>query len=662
MTYAAAKSILVFLGLLVSFGVFAARTFRLLWPAMRRGRPDPPFAQWRQRLGGVLVYAFGQRRLFRFLLPGIAHFFIFWGFVILSLTILQAVLEGLLAFRTVDFILPGIGSWGPLALLEDLLAAAVAIAVAYALFLRLVLKPARYEGSHKAEGVMVLAFILTIMATLLLMNAIRGNRGVDPVSSWRPISTLMGAMLRPAPEGLQAALGEGAYWIHLGVILAFLAMLPGGKHFHVVTSLPAVLLRNLEPPGRLPGAPVPDGRSTPGSVEMFTRRQILDFFTCTECGRCQEVCPAHASGLELSPKTLIMSLRLELSSDGAGVADRSAAPRPRQVAGEVVSEQAIWQCTSCYACDAECPLFIEHVAPLIDVRRHLVLEGRMDPRLQDVLDSLGRYGNSFGLAERARAKWTERLSQPVPDARKQPVEFLWFLGDYAACHPGLAESTAATAQLFQKIGLDFGILYEGERNAGNDVRRVGEEGLFELLREKNLEALGGARFRSIVTTDPHSYNTLKNEYALDGKDGAEVLHVSELLSRRLASGDWRLSRVLGYRVTYHDPCYLGRYNGVYDAPRRVIAAAGCDLVEMPRHGDRAMCCGAGGGRIWMDEGPIRERPSEIRVREAAALDGVGQLVVACPKDVAMFRDAVKTVGLEGRLVIRELTELFHEAL
>lgn len=237
------------------------------------------------------------------------------------------------------------------------------------------------------------------------------------------------------------------------------------------------------------------------------------------------------------------------------------------------------------------------------------------------------------------------------------MEYLWFVGDYASYDPRLQPVTRTTANVFQQAGVDFGILYEGERNSGNDVRRVGEEGLFEMLREKNMQAIGKVQFRRLVTTDPHSLHTLKNEY-----DSLNAIHYTELLDELLQSGKLKPARQLGVTVTYHDPCYLGRYNGVYDAPRRVLAALGVTLAEMPRNRCQSYCCGAGGGRVWMeDTGEIKERPAESRVREAAAL-GVTTLVVACPKDLVMFQDAIKTAGLEGKLVAKDMMELVEEAL
>ena len=663
MSYDVIKSIVVLLALLAAGGMFGRRVYQLLWVNLRRGQPSDSFGQWGERIKSVLVYVGGQLRLFRFLIPGTSHFFIFWGFLILFPTILQAIIEGLVAFAAPDFVLPLLGRLGPYALLQDLFAVLVMMAVGYGLYLRLAANPERYQGSHKNQGVMVLLFIFTIMLSLLVMNGIRINLGEDPLAAWRPISTVVGQLFAGLPERTQVVIEELAYWVHLGVVLLFLTELPGGKHFHVVTSIPAVFLRNLAAPGHLPPAPEVGGDIGVSQVEQFRWRQMLDFYTCTECGRCQEVCPAYASGLTLSPKLLIMNLRDNLKARGAALSSGSAnGILQKALVGEVISDETLWACTTCYACDQECPLFVEHVTPIVDMRRHLVIEGRVDAELQEALANLGRYGNSFGQSPRLRAKWTKDIEPKIKDARKEAVEYLWFVGDYASYSATLTGISTMTAKVFQKAGLDFGLLYEGEQNAGNDVRRVGEEGLFELLVEKNMAALSKCSYQAIVTTDPHSYNTLKHEYPAELNGYRPVLHYTELLDQLISSGQLKFSQKLGRKVTYHDPCYLGRYNGVYDAPRRVIEATGCQLVELPRHGDRALCCGAGGGRIWMAEGEVKERPSEARIREAAALEGVTDLVVACPKDVTMFRDAVKTTGYEQRLVVKDLIELVHAAL
>jgi Fe-S oxidoreductase len=316
----------------------------------------------------------------------------------------------------------------------------------------------------------------------------------------------------------------------------------------------------------------------------------------------------------------------------------------------------------CLACVDACPVGIEHVPLIVQMRRRLVADGTLDPSLQATLEKLGRYGNSFGQSERNRARWTQGLAFPVKDARKEPVELLWFVGDYASYDPAVQALTRGVARVFQAAGLDFGILYEAEKNAGNDVRRVGEEGLFQMLVEKNAAALGKARFREIVTTDPHSYNTLKFEYPEFGA-AYPVRHHTEVIHDLLVSGRLPVGR-LNAVVTYHDPCYLSRYTGVTDAPRALLRALGLQLVEMRRNRSNSFCCGAGGGRIWMSDTRTPGVPTaaEQRIAEALEIPGVRYFIVACPKDVTMYRDAVKTSGQEGRIEVKEIVELVEAAL
>jgi Fe-S oxidoreductase len=679
-------SVLVVLGLILAGGVFLYRVLVRL-RHLRLGQRAGPFGNWMARLRSVLVLVAGHTRLFRVRGTGMAHFFIFWGFVLLLPTILQAILEGL----SPRWVLPFFATFGPLLLAQDLVIAGAALGVLYGLYYRIVIKPRRYEGSHHGEGVLVLCFILTIMVTLLCINGIRQNLGEAHVSpSWQPLSVLVGTLFAGLPVHGQEIVRDACWWLHLGVILVFLTLLPGGKHFHIVTGIVNVLLRNLGPRGRLnppqraaglvQGAAAESGAAGPAQppatappaaegvekIEQFTWRQMLDWYSCTECGRCQDVCPAHGSGSKLSPKLVIMGLRAHLLERGQALRDANGhspeqeAVLHKRLVGDVFAEEVIWACTTCYACDHECPLCIQHVQPIVDMRRALLAQGRSGTMLRGALENLRRYGNSLGKSERQRARWTTGLSFKIKDIRKQPARTLWFVGDYAAYSPALTGITQATARLFQQAGVDFGLLYEAERNAGNDVRRAGEEGLFELLRQKNMAAMLGCQFEQIVTTDPHTYNTLQNEYDWGGRN-VRILHHSELLDDALVEAHLVVRRRLGYRVTYHDPCYLGRYNAIYDAPRRVLRAIGCDLIEMPRCRDRALCCGAGGGRIWMEEEQVAQRPSESRVHEAARL-GVQYLVVACPKDLTMYRDAVKTAGLGSRLQVKELAELVEEAV
>jgi Fe-S oxidoreductase len=329
------------------------------------------------------------------------------------------------------------------------------------------------------------------------------------------------------------------------------------------------------------------------------------------------------------------------------------------VIGNQIQQEEIWACRTCLACMDQCPVSNEHIPILVEMRRWLVSQGSLDAHLQSTLVNLTRYSNSFGASPRARAKWTQSLDFKPKDARKEAVEYLWFVGDYASFDPRLQPVAQATARVFRDAGLDFGILYDGENNSGNDVRRVGEEGLFDMLREKNKQSFGKATYQRMVTTDPHSFQALKNEY---GNKNGHVLHYTQLVDQLFENGKLSARRSLGVSATYHDPCYLGRYNGVYDAPRRVLKRLGVNLIEMPRNRADSYCCGAGGGRIWMEDAPgSKERPAESRVREAAGLPGVGTLVVSCPKDLVMFQDALKTTGLEEKLVVKDLMELVEQA-
>jgi Fe-S oxidoreductase len=313
------------------------------------------------------------------------------------------------------------------------------------------------------------------------------------------------------------------------------------------------------------------------------------------------------------------------------------------------------------ACVEICPVAVEHVPIIVQMRRKLVEDGAMDPLLTKTLQTIHKTGNSFGESKRKRGSWTKALPFKVKDARKEPVDVLWFVGDYASFDPRNQKVTQTFAALLHEAGVDFGILYDGESNAGNDVRRVGEEGLYEVLAESNIAALAGATFNSIVTTDPHSYNTILNEYP-DFGGKYEILHYTSYLKKLFADGKLEVSKPLGLRTTFHDPCHLGRFNKGYEAPRDLLKLLGCELVDMKRCRDNSFCCGAGGGRIWIPDPVGTEKPAQNRMREAAAIPGLQIYVVSCPKDLTMFEDALKTTGNEGKFVVKELIELVREAV
>ncbi len=611
------------------------------------------------RIGRLINYAILQIKILWQRYPGVMHVGLAWGFFVFFLGTALATIDS----HFFKFLQGNIYFLYKLVL--DLFTVLFLVGAGMAIYRRYIQRPDRL--TLKPGFTWSLALILIIVLGGLVTESLR--LAVDkPAWAWWSPAGWSVAQLWIASGASDTTLTNwhtGIWTFHLLTVALAVVTLPGSTLSHVATSPLNIFFSKLDRPmGKL--APmVETEKGEPiyvSTLRELTWKQLLDGDACTECGRCQDACPAFAEGSPLSPKELILSLRDALRQDGPKILAGNGETPP--LVGEKVQDAVLWSCTTCGACVRECPVLIEHVDAIVDMRRYLVIEGRVDEMLQDALSNLGRYGNSFGQSGRARAKWTRDIEPKIKDARKEPVEYLWFLGDYASYSTSLTEITQKTAQVFQKADLDFGILYEAEQNAGNDARRVGEEGLFEMLAEKNIEAFGKCEFQAIVTTDPHSFNTLKHEYAQENGNGAHaVLHYSELLDQLIQSGQLKFSKKLGYKVTYHDPCYLARYNGISEAPRRVIEATGCQLIEMPRHGERTFCCGAGGGRIWMEENPdIKERPAENRVREAVGLSEVSTFVVACPKDLAMFRDAVKTSGMEDKIVVKDLIELVGEAL
>jgi len=621
----------------------------------RMGKPERRSDHIGRRIGLVLTQAIGQFRTAREPFPGVMHLAIFWGMAALVVGTILATVDWDVThlFFGFQFLTGSLYVVYELAL--DILGLLVVLGLGMAGYRRYVVRPERLRDMPGRPFPWEDAYVLSLLALVAVSGyLVEGLRlaVVQPSwAAWSPVGNALAGLFTSLGDPTNSSLHLAIWILHTLVAFAFIGSIPFTKLFHIVAAPLNIFYTSLRPAGEL--APARSG-AEPGvkTVADFTWKQRLEFEACTRCGRCQDSCPAHASGTALSPRNLMIKLDTHLWEHANG----------RSLHGDVVQPAELWACTSCRACVQVCPVFIDQLGAIVDMRRHLVLEGTMDSRLQDALANLGRYGNSFGQSDRARAKWTLSHPTKVKDARREPVEYLWFLGDYASYNAALAEITRKTAEVFEAAGLDFGILYESERNAGNDARRVGEEGLFEVLRDKNSAALAKCTFQAIVTTDPHSYNTLKHEYDPAVLQGKPVLHYSELLDKLLASGRLRLSKRLGYKVTYHDPCYLGRYNGVYAAPRRVIAATGCQLLEMPRHAETALCCGAGGGRIWMDESEVKERPSEMRIHEAASVEGAQVFVVACPKDVTMYQDALKTTGQEARLAVRDLIELVAEAL
>jgi Fe-S oxidoreductase len=476
-----------------------------------------------------------------------------------------------------------------------------------------------------------------------------------------------------ASHATLAGLRHGLWWFHGLLAIAFVASIPYTKAAHMLTSFASLALRDPMAGKRLRAIPPERAEQPAGyaTLEDFAPFHLLNLDACTKCGKCHEACPANATDRPLSPRDVILELREQANRamDSAGIGGvlggllnggANGGFTTRVIGPDAVRTETVWSCMQCNACVEACPVGIEQAPIINQLRRRLVEEGDLDPNLQSVLQVIHKSGNSFGENRRRRGRWTQELDFEVKDARKEPVDVLWFVGDYASFDPRSQQVTRSLARLLHVSEVDFGILYDGERNSGNDVRRVGEEGLFESLAEQNIATISGCEFERIVTSDPHSLNTLRNEYPDLGGTWT-AMHHTALLLELIEADRLEVRDRLSYRVTYHDPCHLGRFNGEYDNPRRILELLGCALVEMPRNRDNSFCCGAGGGRIWIPDTPGLERPSENRIREAVSLPDVELFVVSCPKDVTMYEDAIKTSGNADRIQLRELTELVEEA-
>ncbi|TMH76548.1 MAG: (Fe-S)-binding protein [Betaproteobacteria bacterium] len=651
---------------------------------LRRGQPDPvPLADLGRRLLQMAASVLSHRTVARRdAAAGRAHRLIFYGFALLfvgtSIITLQVdVSEPLLGWRFWygDFYLV-------FSLVLDLAGVALIAGLIYMMVRRGWIRPPRldyarpdrrpgdpdYDRSfYRREDWAFLWTLVTIGVTGFLLEAARlvwlqDRPGVWSTRIWSPVGAVIAEAMRGGglSSAAAGALREALWWFHGILALAFIAVVPWSKVKHIFTAMGSLAVRDPLAAQRLPKLQPDAPQAGYARITDLTWKHLLQLDACTKCGRCHEACPARAAGAPLSPRDLILSLR-EHSNHSL---ERNLVTGDADLdihGGKTgqVSQETLWSCRTCMACVEICPVAIEHVPIIVQMRRKLVESGQMDPLLQKTLQTIHKSGNSFGESKRKRGAWTKTLPFPIKDARKEPVDLLWFVGDYASFDPRNQKVSQVFARLLHAAGVDFGILYDAESNAGNDVRRVGEEGLYEHLAESNIAALGAARFQRIVTTDPHSLNTIRNEYPQFGGSW-QIIHYTTLLLELQRQGRLRIEPRLALRTTYHDPCHLGRFNKEYDAPRELLRATGCELIEMARSRDNSFCCGAGGGRIWMPDPVGKEKPSQIRIREAAGIEGLEVFVVACPKDLTMFEDAVKTTGNEGRIVVRELLELVEQ--
>ena len=677
------KGIFVLLAL-ISAG-FTLHGIKTIVDSVRKGRPAPELINVPTNLVKAGITVLFQRTIFRArkVLSAI-HLGLFFGLITYAFVNLVDILEGFipgfeLVYGGKHLAFPFLNSTviNAFNLIADLMSGALLISITVFLVRRFIVKDKRLTyrenvllnskvkaGGQQKDSLIVGVFVILHVTARLLGQAFRLAEGADP---FLPLASFLNGLFGASQTGVHVA-----WWISLCWVLYILPYITRSKHTHFTVGPINLGLAKQNPRGQLdPAIPlkVIEGQKyDPGAkfVHDLSWKRVLDSYACVQCNRCQDICPANFQGRPLSPSALEVNKRylLKEATFGSHV-DRLLLP----LTETVISPEAVWSCTTCHACVSVCPVGNEPMADIVDIRRRLILDGaELDSGVQNALQSLATNGNWMSKGKRLRGRWAKELEFPVKNAVEEPVENLWFVGDTASFDERVVPNTKMVARVFQCAGLDFGILYQNESNAGNDVRRVGEEGLFEQLVEQNLQAFGKAQFKKIVTTDPHSFNTLKNEYPQFGGK-FDVKHYTVVLVRLIEEGKLTIKNKLShYKVTFHDPCYLGRYNGGFTAPRKLLELLGVDFIEMPRNCENSFCCGAGGGQIWMGKVAPGERPAENRIKEALTTfekhpnDKKQLFIVTCPKDMIMYSDAVKTTGNEGKIEVRDLIQLVAEAV
>jgi Fe-S oxidoreductase len=581
--------------------------FRSIWlrfRALKEAQPDPRLDELPRRLWGLFLYGILQARQPRYWVSGLIHMVIFWGFVVLGLRSLQLILFGL-GIPALDPFEKG-GFWGLYSVIKDLFEILVLLSCMVAVVRRVVFRPERYKGSHQFEAYLVLGLISFLMITDMLFE---GSYGIiTRKDGFSLVDHITAPMLNSLSQESLASLYKASFLFHLLAFFVFLNLLPASKHFHIITALPNVFFRRLKKgaikPARYQDVELEELEYLGVKVlEDLTWKHILDLYTCTECGRCSDNCPAHLTGRHLSPKLFTMSLREHLYQRYPLF---KAQPREEKVlAGVVIKEDVIWSCTTCGACEEECPVFVQYIDKVVDMRRYLVEQGEGPVEFNQVFMHMEKTGNPFGKPQAKRADWIKELEGIQVRILKKgdQVDTLLFVDSYPSFDPKAQAITMAVAKAMALAGEDFGVLGPKERDSGHQVRRMGEEGLFQLLKEQNLEAFGSVRFKRIVTVDPHAFNTLKNDYQI----GLPVYHYTQFCLELLETGRLRPGTVSRDRVySFHDPCYLGRHNGIYDAPRTILKGyLDARVVEMKRSRDRSFCCGGADVALWQDRKSTR---------------------------------------------------------
>ncbi|MED4583793.1 heterodisulfide reductase-related iron-sulfur binding cluster [Brevibacillus choshinensis] len=645
------------------------------------------------RINLLLDNVIFHKKLLKDKKSGIMHVVMFYGFIILQFGAIELVTKGL----SKGFELPFGSAHKYFSLMQEITTFLILAAVGYAFYRRYIEKLKRLKRGFKSG--IVLLLISSLMASVLLSLAFEQLwLGHEP-SGFAPISSVLAIIFSAIGMGptAGAALFYVFWWAHLIILLGFAVYVPQSKHAHLLFAPVNVWFKKLDPPGKLSSINFEDETQEVfgvGKIEDFTQTQLIDLYACVECGRCTNMCPASGTGKMLSPMDLITKMRDHLTEKGASVTSRTpwmpsfafADTKANQIAmhssevaatsegatavyeknliGDVITEQELWACTTCRNCEDQCPVMNEHVDKIIDMRRYLVMtEGSMPAEAQRALNNIERQGNPWGINRKDRMKWIEGLNgeYAVPTVKEvEEFEYLFWVGSMGSFDLRSQKISQAFVKLMHEAGVKFAILGNEEKNSGDTARRIGNEFLFQQLAQENIALFEGYEVKKIVTCDPHAFNTFKNEYPEFGLQ-AEVYHHSELLAQWVKEGRLKPTKEVNERITYHDSCYLGRYNEIYDKPRVILEAIpGVELLEMKRSGCDSMCCGAGGGLMWMEEHE-GSRVNVTRTEQALEVNPTA-IASACPYCLTMMNDGVKTKEKEDEVKTRDVAEILADAI
>ncbi len=650
---------------------------------------------FRTRLNLLLDNVVFQKKLLKDKKSGAMHVVMFYGFIVLQFGAIELIIKGLYK----GFELPFGSAHKYFSLMQEFFTFLILVAVAYAFYRRYVEKLKRLKRGLKAGIVIIL--LSSLMASVLFSLAFEQLwLGHEP-SVFAPISSLIAVVFSGIGQTAAAALFYVFWWLHLIILLSFAVYVPQSKHAHVIFGAINVWFKKLDPPGKLSTINFEDETQEVfgvGKIEDFTQVQLIDLYACVECGRCTSMCPASGTGKMLSPMDLIVKMRDHLTEKGAAVTSRTpwmpsfafaettanklAVQAASEVAaasdtaaaaetiydknliGDVITEQELWACTTCRNCEDQCPVMNEHVDKIIDMRRYLVMtEGSMPQEAQRALNNIERQGNPWGINRKDRMKWIEGLQgeYEVPTVKQsEDFEYLFWVGSMGSFDNRSMKITHAFIKLMHEAGIKFAVLGNEEKNSGDTARRIGNEFLFQQLAQENIALFEAYHVKKIVTCDPHAFNSFKNEYPEFGLQ-AEVYHHSELLAEWVKEGRLKPSKEVKERITYHDSCYLGRYNEIYDKPREILQAIpGVEIVEMKRSGCDSMCCGAGGGLMWMEEHE-GTRVNVARTEQALEVNPTA-IASACPYCLTMMNDGIKMKEAEEQVKARDIAEILADAI